>query len=83
MDENKTAEEFGHYEIIEVVMDVGFWNRRNNLEMKKTIVAIFTQNEPDLLQRQRMRWESSKLIICSIHRHNQIDSWHKTKITFG
>lgn len=74
MDENKTAEEFGHYEIIEVVMDVGFWNRRNNLEMKKTIVAIFTQNEPDLLQRQRMRWESSKLIICSIHRHNQIDS---------
>lgn len=55
MDENKIPVEFGHYEIIEVVMDVGFWNRRNNLEMKKTIVAIFTQNEPDLLQRQRMR----------------------------
>lgn len=64
MDENKIPVEFGHYEIIEVVMDVGFWNRRNNLEMKKTIVAIFTQNEPDLLQRQRMRWESYKLIIC-------------------
>ena len=41
MDENKNPVEFGHYEIIEVVMDVGFWNRRNNLEMKKDYCCHF------------------------------------------